>query len=483
MPDAVTFSSYSSAPGLIYSGQANSYGHKLHSLKTFASGLGNNLVKALPAPISEVVQSSSVGAGLSQIAQEFLFMFVPKTSGSLFIRHSGLMVAYEMLLELVEYVGLYLLPTFLAASLASFWMKRTLKLPDFRLLGEPYWKLEKNLNKEYSVGKFKGVIDRKLLNKLALGKLLTFVAAAGAGCATQVMAPLPRVLFAKQLFNTDNFFAISGLQVAEEELKGSEESERAIKQGWKNLWASSAYLFLSIPAIMGLSHFLGKRMSNDAPKWLNRAAKHFDMGEKFGISKMCTTFNLAVAPWAYMSVSFNEAERLENRDCLLLFAIPEVLFFKQLMGNLLCWLGGLASGAGNILMNPKTALNEFKEGKRELFDLSLVNKEHILSLQKVKAMSPEKQEKLLKTVELMDHKVVYGMALVCGFLLNWLNYLRTAHMHNQQMKEDEEYDDDRFEPSNSASNNIVPFSRGLTTEIERGKASLSQSLLSNAEIR
>lgn len=429
---------------------------------SYWSKIGSGVVGSLPMPLQEVVSASSLGPGMSQIAQEFLFMFVPKASSSLFIRHSWLMVGYEFLLEFGEYLGLYLLPTFVASALAAFWMKNALKLPSFRLLGEPMWKLEKSLNKEYSIGNFKGVIDKDLLSRLSFGKLMTFIAGAGAGCAAQVMAPLPRVLFAKQLFNTDNFFAISGLDVPEEDLKGSDESEKAIEQGWNNLKGSSLYLLLSIPAVMAITGFFGSRINHsNSPKWMNRAAKHFDMGERFGISKMCTAFNLAISPWAYMSVSFNEAEKLENRDRLLLFAIPEVLLFKQLMGNLLSWVSGLALGAGNVLMHPKAAINELKEGRREFFDLGLVSKDHILSLDKVKAMSEGKREKLLKTLDLMEHKVVYGMALVCGFLLNWLNYLRTAHMHNEEMKNRGEYDNDTHEPS-SMSNNIVQFNRSLT---------------------
>jgi hypothetical protein len=255
---------------------------------------------------------------------------------------------------------------------------------------------------------------------------MTFMAAASSGAAAQIIATAPRALLAKALFHTDNFYAISGLPVPENETEGSEESQKAEKTALKNLIGSLAFLGLFIPLLMLFTSKNAKNLKHEAT--YKSLSKHFDMGSKFGISKTLTAIVLAFSPYAYLSVAFNKAEKLENAYRLIFLAIPEVIFFKQMIGTALGWVTGQLMGVGNILMPIKDAVQEAKEGKRDFLYWSLIKDEHIQSLEKFKKLNKIKQEKILKTVNFMNEWAVYGMAMGFGFFINWINYLRTKQM-------------------------------------------------------
>ncbi|MDX1920782.1 MAG: hypothetical protein SFU25_08640 [Candidatus Caenarcaniphilales bacterium] len=418
---------------------------KRHERKT--PNLGDKVFSALPFSMRDILAATSISAGLSQIFQEFNYAFVPKATNALAIRKSWLMVAYEFMLEFPEYLGLYLIPTFFAAIFARS-MAGHLKIPNWRLLGEPTWKLEKHLGKEYEVGDSKTLINRELLDKLSFTKFMTFLLAAGTGCAAQVVATAPRAILAKQLFHTDNFYVISGLNVDDSEITGSEESQMAENQAKKNLIASIAYVLLSTPLIAGLTMALGNKIGPQAGKTFTRLSKHFSMDSKFGISKTLTFFNLAIAPYAYTSVAFNQAEKSENIARLIYLALPEVLFLKQIIESILAGIVGFTMGAGNILVSPKTAFEEAKRGERDFFYWSLIDKDHISNLEKVKAMTPEKREKLIGRVHFMERWVVYGMAMLLGFAINWINFLNTKKLdeeeHERYQKQHTNPSDGRF---------------------------------------
>ncbi|MDJ0625359.1 MAG: hypothetical protein QNJ31_03225 [Candidatus Caenarcaniphilales bacterium] len=388
-------------------------------------------IRGFSPSFKEFMLATSLSAGLSQIFQEFNYAFIPKAVNALAIRHSWSMVVYEFLLEASEYLGLFLFPTGVAA-LFSKWCGKRLEIPNWRLIGEKTWKLEKSLNKEYSIDGFKTKIDKQLLNKVSFAKFMTFLAAAGSGAAAQIIATAPRALLAKTLFHTDNFYVISGLPVPDGEVEGSKESKKAEKNAWKNLIGGFLYIAFSIPILMSLTNKFGNKLREG--KTFNRLSKHFDMDPKFGISKTLTAFILAFSPYAYLSVAFNKAEKLENAYRLIFLAIPEVIFFKQMIGNGLSWLTGQLMGVGNILMPVRDAIKEAKEGKRDCLYWSLVKDDHIKSLEKYKKLDKSRQEKVLKTVNFMNEWAVYGMAMAFGFFINWINYLRTKKMDEAEAK-------------------------------------------------
>ncbi|MDJ0625360.1 MAG: hypothetical protein QNJ31_03230 [Candidatus Caenarcaniphilales bacterium] len=377
--------------------------------------------------LKDLFKSMNLGPGISLSFQEFMYVFIPKTVSAILINHSWLKAIYEFLLDLPETVGMYILSAPIGGTF-GFWASKQLKLPSFKLLGEPMWKLRKNLHGVHQIGEEKYKINQEVLSKVAFGKLASFIVAAGSIVVAQIMATLPRVFMAKDIFHTNNFYAISGLYVKPEDMEDSQNAKKATNKAKHNFWGSLLYFIASIPIMMGLTSMLGKHISRTKPKWIEKLSTHVDLGPRFSLSKMLAITGLAAAPYAYMSVSLNPAEKLENRDRLLFLAIPEVLFLKQVAGNILSLITGYLMGAGNVWMPMSKWKEEVKEGKREFLNLGLIDNDYISKLPKVQAMKPKQRERLMRNIGFMNHWVVYAVACGLGFLVNWCNFQRTEKM-------------------------------------------------------
>jgi hypothetical protein len=425
------------------------------AFKNFGANLSGAASGALPGTAQELLHASSLGPGIKQILQEFFMQFIPKATLSAFIRPA--MISYEILLEAPEYGLLYLLPPFVAVACAKA-MKDMLGLPHFELLGQPLHKLKKNIGQEISIGSFKPAkvkIDNALISRISFGRFMLFLVAAGAGIAGQLIATAPRVLLIKnftKIFNkntggTDNFYAISGLDVPECQKQGGEEAKEATRHAKENLWWGISYLLFSVPALLGLTKLFAKRIGPNGR--FNRISEVFTLDQKFGVSKIMTLFNLVIAPWAYARTALNKAGMAEDLNRLILFSIPAVLFFQQLAGNFLTWMGAKslslkASGKDGVVSSWKDYGRELREGKREALNLGLIDLhksgnqfsgriERLPQIQELKLKDPALYRRALGRLHFLNEWGVYIVALGWGLSLNWLNFLNTVKRHDGEM--------------------------------------------------
>ncbi len=402
--------------------------------------------------IHEVFQASSFKAGFRQIQQEVLMQFLPKALVSILSGRFGI-IPYEALLEGSEYIGLYCFPTLIAAGGAKI-ISNILGLPHFSLLGKPFHELESSFKQNKPINNIR--LNKSLLAKCALGQLMTFILTAAAGVAAQLMATAPRVLFIENVAGDSNFYALAGLNVSDEQKEQSKKDyATAKKHAWENLnWGFWGLLAL-IPSVFGFTHLLGA-FAEKLP--LERLAKTFMLNKNFDISKFATVFNLAIAPWAYGRTALNSAAKAEDLNRLYLFSIPAVLFFQPFLETILTLIIGKTNGISKPLMPLKEVKSEINAGKREIWNISLYNKEHLMK--QMSHFEPIKQEKILKRIEFFNDKGVLGFALLWGLAIQVYNVFNTKHKHAQElqaMKSDSKH-------SKKKTNNSLDSSKGLTSQ-------------------
>jgi hypothetical protein len=424
---------------------------------------------AMPFSLASTVLSASFFAGLGQCLQEALLQLVPKAASGVIIRNSWMMAPYEATLEMPEWVAIYLLPTILASVFAQTMSRNNMfALPHYELMGKRMYELEKMEGKHIEIGTFnkkRVLIDKPLLSKLYTAKFMNFAMTAGICAAFELIIPAMRVLLFKQIFHTSDFYKISGLENknGDDPNAGSE----ALRQAQINIRNALLYMGIGTPALMGLTWALSKRDYGKlhVSQAFKSTSKLFDISNRFGLSKILIAICILFAGfYTYPSVALNKAEKLEMRDRVLFFAVPCVLFFKQIVGNILAGITAKLAGVKDALAHPSTYFNEVQVGARDIFDLGLVglhkNKEgkfegRLTELPHLKRMArenPVKHQSFLKRIYFMEHWAPYLMALVTGIGINILNFMRTIHM----------YDAEAPTPTGSiaaAQNNIVSFTR------------------------
>lgn len=459
------------------------------------------MMAVLPLGLLEGLLASDFKEGLLQSLQEILIQLLPRGGiNALVVRRSWPMFADECFLEIAEYLAMYILPT-VFATMASHPISRALKLPHYELLGKRMYGLEKDLGKTFEVGTIRPInvhLDRPLLNKLAFGKLMTFLVAASVCGGCELMVPALRVVLTNQIFKTNNFYEISGLNVSDD---SHNDGEEALNQAKQNIRNAVLFMGLAIPTLLGLTFALAGGASGKGSQGLYKYSKILDLSNKFGLSKVLISVGMAVSVYSYLSVTRNEAEYKEILDRVFKFAMPCVLFYKQIAGNILAFATGLMSGLGNILSPLKTYFNEAwgkEKGKRDILDFGLVDlgmseKEADKQLefdtqtnsftermkkmeefdgkvteskkaQELKLKDPEKYRDVMKRIKFMKDKAPYWLAFGIGLIINWFNFLRTAKMHEDETKGKNNEGDLADKDSSILANNIVTFNRNKAAQ-------------------
>lgn len=412
----------------------------------FKKGFQNTMA-ALPPLLAEMLLVGSFVNGLGQSLQEALMQLIPRAGAGMVIRKTPLIAVDESILELSQYLLSFILPTMIAVGL-SHPMADLTGIPHHELLGEPVYQLTEKLNKESSFGtlnKKQIKLTPEILSKVSVGKLALFGFLAFYSFCMEFVSSGLKVIAVDKLFGTSNFYTISGLN--QKTAENRNEGNEAVEQAWRNIQRVLIAIPLALPLFFGLA-YLGSRNSKLAKSgFINQSSKIFDLSNHFGLPKTLMAISvLTAALFAYPSVARNEAEKLEVKYRLLFFTTPTVLFFKQVIGNLLAWLTGLAYGLGNILAPLENYFKEVKSGLRNIFDLGLVgiqkekdNKfsgrlEGLDAVKELKERDYPKYVKAMKNINFMEHWAPYWMALFVGVAVNWFNYLRTASLHEQENK-------------------------------------------------
>ncbi|MDX1917869.1 MAG: hypothetical protein SFT81_01820 [Candidatus Caenarcaniphilales bacterium] len=396
----------------------------------------------------QVCNKSSLGIGLGIILQDTMLVTLPKILFGLLVRHSGYIGLYEALVDAFDAIGLYILPVPLAKALSPSFAKGH-DIPDPALLGAPMHELKDQLGKEIELshGKGKVVVDHALLNRIGRAKTFQFAAIAGFGIAAEFIATALRALIFPMITKVDNFYAIAGLQVPEDQKKGGDEAKAAQARAWDNLKKALAFIAISIPGLLGLSYAVNhfRKPTNTHLDLWSKFSTHFDLAKGFGVSKMSTLPNLLLSVPAYMSVAYNKAGALEDCVRLLFVTIPSVLFFNQIGANLLA--GGLARlkyGAKNLLLPWKQIHHEMKTGKREWFDLGAIDPKYLAQHPEFKKLPFEKQQALRQDFHFSQNYGVFMLAFVLGIATNFLNMFRTKDLQQNDLQNNSQKSDDEL---------------------------------------
>jgi hypothetical protein len=385
--------------------------------------------------------------GLGQSLQEALMQLLPRAGAGMIIRKTPLIGIEETVLELAEYLLSFILLSPFAASISKP-LARSVGIPHYELLGMPAYQIHEKLGQQIEVGtlnKTKVKLDKELIQRISVGKLGLFAMLAAYCFAMEFVSSSLKVISMNGLFHTCNFYTISGLTQGNHE--ESLEGEEALAKAWSNLKKVFLFLPVAVGGLFGLTALISKSSGVRNSRSVASLARIFDMSAKFGLPKTLLAVSVLTAGFfAYPSVARNAAEKLEIKHRVIEFAAPTVLFFKQVVGNILAWLAGQAMGLGNVLSPVNSYFAEVKTGKRNIFDLGLVDLEHdkeqgfsgkITDLPKLSGKAPEVIEKQLKTIHFMAHRAPYWIALLAGIGVNWLNYLNTSRMHSEENGKEE----------------------------------------------
>jgi hypothetical protein len=384
------------------------------------------------SPIKEVLDASNLSFAWTQIKQEAAMQLVPKSLISLFLRPK--MILLEILTELPEYVFLYPLPPLIAAFGAYAIAKMLGK--NFRLLGKPMHILEEHAKtgKALEIKGVKHQITQPMLKSLAFGKLMVFSLVIAAGACLQLIAAAPRALWTKHFTGTANFDAISNLSVQADEATETKASKEAEANAKKNMWLGFAGLGAAIPALLGLAAILNRKVDKFNGSKLIQASRVIDLGPNFDLSTTANLASLAVAPYAYMSTALSQSGAKEDFLRLLCFTIPAQLFFHGFIQNPLILGLGLATGIGNPLYLPEKHFENIKLGKKQIFDLSFYDKEHVKQMPSFKKLSAQQQEKFFVRAEKLQRWGAPVMALLWGSIIQVVNFYNTARAHDEKIQ-------------------------------------------------
>ncbi|MDX1920548.1 MAG: hypothetical protein SFU25_07450 [Candidatus Caenarcaniphilales bacterium] len=410
----------------------------------FKQGIQSAL-SSLPPFLVEMLIVGSFINGLGQSLQEALMQLIPRAGAGMVIRKTPLIAVDESILELSEYLLAFIMPTVIAVGLSKPLMS-LLNVPHYELFGQTVHELEAKQNTTFEIGtlnKAQVKLTPEILGRISVGKLAMFgFLAIYAFCMEFISAGL-KVIAMDKIFGTTNFYTISGLNQKTEE--NSNEGDHALKQAWINIKRVMIALPLVLPLCFGLAYLGGKNKGFAQSKFVNQASKILDMSKNFGLPKtLLATSVLTAGLFAYPSVARNKAERLEVTHRVVYFVAPVTILFKQIIGNILAWITGMAYGLGNILAPIDNYFSEVKSGERNIFDLGLVGihagkdgnysgrLEKLSSVRELKEKDLNKYTKVMKSISFMEHWAPYWMALVVGIGINWLNYLRTSLLHQQE---------------------------------------------------
>lgn len=423
--------------------------HAKNSLPdAFPDGIKNGIADSLnilPAGVAGTLVVGNFINGISQSVQEAMMQLVPRAGAGMIIRHTPLIAIDESILEVFQYIFSFILTTTLGATLAHP-LSRALDIPHFELLGKPVYELEKHLDKEIKIGTIKTQkikINKELLGRISAGKLGMF-AFLGIYCVfMEFLSSALKVLLMDKLFDTSNFYTISGLNEKNEENKDA--GDHAINQAKINIRNVLIGLPLLVLSVLGSARLFKNHKGFNESKFINKASKIFDLSDKFGHPKTLVAISVLTAGlFAYPSVARNKAEELEVKFRVLGYSAPMAVFFKQFIGNILSWVAGLSMGLGNVLAPTSSYFKEVNKGSRNILDLGLVGIQkgkngefsgrinELEALKKLERSNKTKYEKALRTIHFMDHRAPYWMALLAGIGVSWINYLRTAKLHKQE---------------------------------------------------
>ncbi len=409
----------------------------------------HNIFDGLPFKVAELFLACSFIQGLLQCLQEALLQLFPKVAAGLAIRKSLKMGAYEATLEMPEWINFYLLPTLFAATMAKF-MAKHFKLPHFEALNQRMYNLEKQAGQKIEIGTLSKTtlhLNAENLNRLYVSKFMLFIMTALLSMAGGAIVPAIRLPIFQKLFGTLDFYKICGLPSKNDNPKAAQE---AMKQAIKNIKYALLAMALGIPSLMALSASLGRLnyAKIKIPQAIKTLSKIFDLGGNFGLSKVLVSFGVVFAGlYTYPSVALNPAEKREMKYRVLFFSVPCVLFFKQLVGNLVAFATALAFKAKykelrpyRVVDSPMSYFKEAKSGKRDIFDLGLVGigkheglytgrlATELKELQKTK---PHLYKQYLGSLHFAEHWFPFLWAIVTGFAINGLTYNNTVKAHEQ----------------------------------------------------
>ncbi|MDJ0625558.1 MAG: hypothetical protein QNJ31_04235 [Candidatus Caenarcaniphilales bacterium] len=351
----------------------------------------------------------------------------------------------ESFLEIPEYFAMYFMPTIASVSVLSRAIGGMLDI-NFEFLGQPLHEYEKHLGKEVSVGTVQTKrlkITEAKLNKLAMGKTMLTASVVALCGALEYMVPSVRDFLTKWFLGYDDFSKLLGF---DDELKDPDYANPE-KRAAKNIKDALAFAFTSVTALMGLTWLLSKKIEN--PKmggFFRKTSKSFDLGRNFQLSNTPLAIILLVFSIpGYLNALRGKDEKLEVINRVILYSIPTIILYKQVVLNFLTYCSGLFFGLSGDLngLFPKMK-KQISEGKRDLLNWNMLSdfqydkksNEYsgmISKLPRLKTLKPEARKTFLRSVGMIN-KLPLILAPLIGMAINLFNLQKIFEMHQEEKK-------------------------------------------------
>ncbi|MDJ0626489.1 MAG: hypothetical protein QNJ31_09025 [Candidatus Caenarcaniphilales bacterium] len=399
--------------------------------------------RALPNPSNPAVGSEDY---LDQAKPTLNHIFKKLFSGHYLF---NLMVALdESVVELLEYLGVYFLPTLLATSFASRAFGKITGV-DFEMLGHPTHKYMKALGKDVSIGsvrekRFK--MNNRLLSKIALGKVMLYALSTVFCSAITFTIPSIRTLIIEKLLGISDYSKLLGYKQ-----KLNKDQDFDPVQNAKNIIKNGLSIaFASIPIFLGATWLLNKHIQRPGfQKFFKKASMHFDLDENFGLSRTFVAPTIMITALGYIAGSRDSAERLETFNRAFLWAAPAVIFYKQVITSFFAGISSIFFGVKDIGKLYPQMLKKMKKGERDFLEWNLLKdfkfdpktKQYsgmITELNGFKKLEANKKLGFLKTMRFINWWVPYLFALFVGAAVNLHNLQKIWELHQNDKKTPDE---------------------------------------------
>jgi hypothetical protein len=345
----------------------------------------------------------------------------------------------ETIAEVLEYVAVYFLPTLAAVSFIGRLIGRTVGT-NYEFLGQPMHLYEKNLGKLGKVGRVRDKfinIDEKTLAKIGLGKTMLFATVTTFCSAISFATPSIRTFVTNWACNINNYSELLGF----ENNLPEDQNFDPLKNAANIIQKSLSIAFLSIPAFVGLTWILNKNLNEPfLQKFFRRTARHFDLDSPFGLSRSFVAPTIMSVAFGYFFGSRGDSERIETWNRSVLYAAPAVIFYKQLVVNVLTFFASLPFGITKDL--PKlfsTIRQQIKGGERDPLNWHLISdfkkneakyKGLITESPSIKSLSESRKKTFYGLLSVIKNSP-YVLAPLVGFLVNWHNFLKIFEQHQE----------------------------------------------------
>jgi hypothetical protein len=348
----------------------------------------------------------------------------------------------ECFLELPEYFVMYFLPTLLSTGMFAKLYGGMVGV-DFEAIGRPLHEYQKNIGKTVQFGTIQNKVlnvNRETIRKIALGKTALFASVVALCGAMEYVVPSFRVYLTKLFLGIDDFSKLLGFK----ESLNKDQDLNPMAKAALNVRNGLMLAGLTLPPIIGLTWMLNKRIASPrVESFALKAGKHFDLDASFGLSNTPLAIILtAYAIPGYLSAIRDQAEKLEVINRVILYSIPTIILYKQVVLNffstIAAQLFGLGKGWYKLL--PQT-IRLIRAGERDPLNFNFLSgfgknkisgEYHglVTKLPEVQALKPEKRQMFYKTLSLIN-MLPLVLAPAIGIGINLFNLQQIYDMHKK----------------------------------------------------